>query len=379
MSTSADPAASTTMSSIAARRQHTSLPSFHLPPTSHRVFNPLGPMLTPPAISSHDSSNSMGSSINNNTSSTFSSPSYWPSTTQTSSSYPYGSASASSSSFSAPSNMAQSTSAGYRNLYSPSGPSSVNRGNSRPNSPSTSMPTSQSYEPPSHYSGSVGLPPMSQSGLSQQYSSSYPVSTASSHATSSDLYPTHSSLPPLSQSHGYYQQSSSYGGSSLSSSLMSLSSNQPHSFSRTLMPSNSASSAYPPLAPSGRGYLNHMSGLPMPYHVVHPGMPQQERPFKCDQCPQSFNRNHDLKRHKRIHLAVKPFPCDCCEKSFSRKDALKRHRLVKGCGKGDKTATRASASPTTSRRPMSPHTPNEESMPRHFSRSPTGVMMDRHL
>lgn len=67
------------------------------------------------------------------------------------------------------------------------------------------------------------------------------------------------------------------------------------------------------------------------------GTPQQtphnDRPFKCDQCPQSFNRNHDLKRHKRIHLAVKPFPCGHCEKSFSRKDALKRHILVKGCGK----------------------------------------------
>ncbi|MCJ1255967.1 hypothetical protein MMC24_003786 [Lignoscripta atroalba] len=61
--------------------------------------------------------------------------------------------------------------------------------------------------------------------------------------------------------------------------------------------------------------------------------PHNDRPFKCDQCPQSFNRNHDLKRHKRIHLAVKPFPCGHCEKSFSRKDALKRHILVKGCGK----------------------------------------------
>lgn len=90
------------------------------------------------------------------------------------------------------------------------------------------------------------------------------------------------------------------------------------------------------------------SGLASGVGTVH------DRPFKCDQCPQSFNRNHDLKRHKRIHLSVKPFPCTHCDKSFSRKDALKvgpffhspfhwfaistnelfqRHLLVKGCGK----------------------------------------------
>jgi hypothetical protein len=50
---------------------------------------------------------------------------------------------------------------------------------------------------------------------------------------------------------------------------------------------------------------------------------KDDRPFRCDSCPQSFHRNHDLKRHKRIHLAVKPFPCKHCDKSFSRKDALK--------------------------------------------------------
>ncbi|KAI4143076.1 MAG: hypothetical protein LQ340_007121 [Diploschistes diacapsis] len=72
--------------------------------------------------------------------------------------------------------------------------------------------------------------------------------------------------------------------------------------------------------------MQHMYG-------AQPGQQPADRPFKCDQCPQSFNRNHDLKRHKRIHLAVKPFPCGHCDKSFSRKDALKRHILVKGCGK----------------------------------------------
>jgi uncharacterized Zn-finger protein len=95
---------------------------------------------------------------------------------------------------------------------------------------------------------------------------------------------------------------------------------------------------------------------------AQPQTPQNDRPFKCDQCPQSFNRNHDLKRHKRIHLAVKPFPCGHCDKSFSRKDALKvcsiphfhtqrdrqltlhqRHVLVKGCGKAKDEADAAKA------------------------------------
>lgn len=73
--------------------------------------------------------------------------------------------------------------------------------------------------------------------------------------------------------------------------------------------------------PMTHGYPGHLGGHHMYSHGQAPA--QQDRPFKCDVCPQSFNRNHDLKRHKRIHLAVKPFPCKFCEKSFSRKDALK--------------------------------------------------------
>ncbi|KAJ4375978.1 hypothetical protein N0V83_001258 [Neocucurbitaria cava] len=121
---------------------------------------------------------------------------------------------------------------------------------------------------------------------------------------------------------------------------------------------NSAQSLYPYIRPPApvfsnvqnpNGQLALVGGHPgmmpgfnsghaaqMPHFLGDPQHQQQtanDRPFKCDQCPQSFNRDHYLKRHKRIHLAVKPFPCNHCDKSFSRKDALKRHILVKGCGK----------------------------------------------
>jgi len=86
--------------------------------------------------------------------------------------------------------------------------------------------------------------------------------------------------------------------------------------------------------PSGQMHIMGGGISPLnPYHQAHalgahhtlyqgPGT-HQDRPYRCDTCTQSFNRNHDLKRHKRIHLAVKPFPCKHCDKAFSRKDALK--------------------------------------------------------
>jgi len=124
----------------------------------------------------------------------------------------------------------------------------------------------------------------------------------------------------------------------------------PPSYSLPAMPGPIMSNVHSPGTQMAMVGSMHSNLLPMAFNsgyaanphgmYGHPrtNTPQQspahDRPFKCDQCPQSFNRNHDLKRHKRIHLAVKPFPCNHCDKSFSRKDALKRHILVKGCGSG---------------------------------------------
>ncbi|KAF8740197.1 hypothetical protein AX14_008378 [Amanita brunnescens Koide BX004] len=49
------------------------------------------------------------------------------------------------------------------------------------------------------------------------------------------------------------------------------------------------------------------------------------RPFRCNVCPASFVRNHDLKRHVRLH-DNKAWKCGGCSKVFSRRDAIKRHK-----------------------------------------------------
>ncbi|GAB0096495.1 hypothetical protein DMENIID0001_120190 [Sergentomyia squamirostris] len=54
-----------------------------------------------------------------------------------------------------------------------------------------------------------------------------------------------------------------------------------------------------------------------------------ERPFKCDQCSKAFSLECTLKTHKKIHVKKRPqFTCLICLKDFSTKDTLKTHSTI---------------------------------------------------
>lgn len=58
---------------------------------------------------------------------------------------------------------------------------------------------------------------------------------------------------------------------------------------------------------------------------AHQRIHAAHRPFCCTTCPASFARNHDLKRHSKLH-EKRAWQCAGCDKLFSRRDAIKRHK-----------------------------------------------------
>jgi uncharacterized Zn-finger protein len=80
----------------------------------------------------------------------------------------------------------------------------------------------------------------------------------------------------------------------------------------------------PPHSPSQYQQVAFPQSINIP--PQYPASPT--RPFSCDLCALSFNRQHDLKRHRETHTGEKPFLCNGgCGKTFTRKDALKRHQV----------------------------------------------------
>ncbi|THH17893.1 hypothetical protein EW146_g2989 [Bondarzewia mesenterica] len=84
--------------------------------------------------------------------------------------------------------------------------------------------------------------------------------------------------------------------------------------------SDIGTAVYPCLVPSCHKTFSRLYGL-----RAHQRVHSIDRPFRCDQCPASFARNHDLKRHTKLHDKL-AWKCAGCDKIFSRRDAIKRHK-----------------------------------------------------
>ncbi|XP_050073038.1 transcription factor grauzone-like [Anopheles maculipalpis] len=57
-------------------------------------------------------------------------------------------------------------------------------------------------------------------------------------------------------------------------------------------------------------------------HMMKSHSREEDRPYKCDKCHQSFHKEHLLKAHQANHLSEK---CPICDKVVSSKYALKTH------------------------------------------------------
>ena len=160
---------------------------------------------------------------------------------------------------------------------------------------SLSMSQYGAYAVDSHHGSPSPAAPRSHS-----HSHSY-SSHSSSHALPHAHSPTHAYSQTQTMAHAYG------GGAPLSSSP------QPSSGMSSLATGQYASQA---------GYAPQQQVSPSQYPASPP------RPFACDLCALSFNRQHDLKRHRDTHTGEKPFFCNGgCGKTFTRKDALKRHQV----------------------------------------------------
>ncbi|KDR75222.1 hypothetical protein GALMADRAFT_249199 [Galerina marginata CBS 339.88] len=227
-----------------------------------------------------------------------------------------------------------------QNGYHPSVPVDHNSASSQPMPPVYNDPDVQPLQPPyssNYYTTSThypsGSPPPNQPVYSP-VSPTVPMNYvhAQGHRPSHHIPRPHSTVP------GHYPHSSSNPHSYSHSQTPSSS----HSVHSQLSRPRSNSQVYDPSPTNGYAQPSqpHYTEVPIPQTIGissdYPSSPI--RPFSCDLCSLSFNRQHDLKRHRETHTGEKPYLCNGgCGKTFTRKDALKRHQLVKKCGKVDET------------------------------------------
>ncbi|KAJ1928622.1 hypothetical protein IWQ60_001876 [Tieghemiomyces parasiticus] len=139
-----------------------------------------------------------------------------------------------------------------------------------------------------------------------------------------------------------------YGSSAQIPSTASYFMGSPNSSTLSPTPGPSAGTSLMPASAAMPAFAYSQGAAPLRYNpygspYYHRFQYVPTRPYKCTHCNQSFSRNHDLKRHVKIHSGDKPHQCNKCGKSFGRSDALKRHSQVKRCRNLRNPSTTAAA------------------------------------
>lgn len=221
-----------------------------------------------------------------------------------------------------------------------------------------------SYASQDHYSSYQSHPSLRTTSHSPQSVAPYDAMSAQAQAIAAQyqidgqIHYSHlptsdrrSSISSMSQYGGAYSVDSHHGSHSAMAAPRSHSHSHSysHSSSHALPHSPTHSHAYAQQAMAAHSYGAPLSSSPQSPSAMSnmataqygsqtaysqgPVSPSQypaspPRPFACDLCALSFNRQHDLKRHRDTHTGEKPFFCNGgCGKTFTRKDALKRHQV----------------------------------------------------
>lgn len=196
-----------------------------------------------------------------------------------------------------------------------SSPASLRPGQASPSSYQTVMADSGGYQSPDRQSSPYNTLDRHRGGLPAQTLSYHPLDPAASQGAHhpAPALQQHPSSPPQQAPLAYSHPRSLQAHASVS------------------YPSPPPPHPAPHPAAASPHYHSQYSPSQVPYALMdnssqYPASPQ--RPFSCDLCALSFNRQHDLKRHRDTHTGEKPFLCNGgCGKTFTRKDALKRHQV----------------------------------------------------
>jgi hypothetical protein len=173
------------------------------------------------------------------------------------------------------------------------------------------------YASPSYSSQGGGIPPQSPSSYGS-------ISTQHSGMAAAYYPPDHNVYAPVPQRPNMTSPHNPYPSTKLAINVPSQSPVQSRAAPQVSAPYSSRPAGYAPTSPQSptMAYTPPQYGHPGSPSSQYPASPQ--RPYACDMCALSFNRQHDLKRHRDTHTGEKPFLCNGgCGKTFTRKVSLR--------------------------------------------------------